>query len=84
MPRLTARTLKAAWGHVVGEFKERADWHLSICETIKKSICDVLPSFAEQQRKLHKTHQATVDKACKTLQDLNALVAKVSAPRGLT
>ncbi len=62
---------------MLGEFKERAEWHLGSCEVIKRCICDPLVAFKEQQRKEVKSHQAGVEKALKSLMEINALAAKV-------
>ncbi len=59
------------------EFKDRAEWHTSFGDVIKKSICDPLQTFKEQQRKDHKNIQAPVDKAHRSYADFAALVGKV-------
>lgn len=75
---VTKRTLKEAWNNMLGEFKERADWHLSISEMMKKAVCDPLFALEKQLRKDHKAIQAPVEKALKTLYEVNGLVSKVS------
>ena len=45
---LTSRSLNAAWTRLVLEFKERADMHLQISDTLKKQVCDPLSAFAGQ------------------------------------
>ncbi len=65
---------------VLGEFKERSEWHLGTCEAIKKSICDPLQQLKEQQKKEHKTLQTPVEKAHKKLVDFLAIVSKVRFP----
>eukprot|EP00047_Mylnosiga_fluctuans_P010162 m.14850 g.14850 ORF g.14850 m.14850 type:complete len:619 (+) comp2981_c0_seq1:68-1924(+) len=73
----TFGSLKTAWNLVLGEFKDRAEWHLSTCEVIKRSVCDPLSSFKDQQRKDHKAIQANVEKSLKSLLEINGLVAKL-------
>ena len=66
---------------MLGEFKDRAEWHLGMCDVIKRSVCDPLTAFREQQRKDHKAAQAPVEKALKSLLDVQSLVAKVGRGR---
>jgi hypothetical protein len=77
---LTCRSLKTAWGHVLGEFKEQGERRLGFCEVMKKTVLDPVAAFRETQRKDHKSIQAPVDKEFKKMTDFGVVVNKVLSP----
>ena len=71
------RSLLLGWKRLVAEGKERADLHLQISETLKKSVADPLTAYSEQLKKDLKLQYAPIDKAFKNFMDALANSIKV-------
>mgnify|MGYP001452706023 CR=1 FL=1 len=54
------------------EINGQSDVHTAIASSLKKCLCDPMKKLKDDQTKDHKTIQAPVDKAFKTLSDARA------------